>query len=159
MDKMLTGVFAYDPSEVFLSLGGWEPYGFAADTKIVINKTNDIINPYSGTDGDVSLALSRNRLGTLTMSLQRTSPANEVLTAYHQQMYFTRQVAFPVYLKDPRGYTLATFGWIQSQPDDTIAETIQENQWVIGLKDATLTRNAVGTGIAALNSITSLTLQ
>ncbi|WPK29321.1 hypothetical protein [Escherichia phage vB_EcoM_EP57] len=68
MDKMLTGVMAYDPSQVILSLGGWEPWGFAADTKIVIAKSNDIINPYSGTDGDVSLALSRNRLGTLTMS-------------------------------------------------------------------------------------------
>ena len=159
MDKMLTGVMAYDPSQVILSLGGWEPWGFAADTKIVISKTNDIINPYSGTDGDVSLALSRNRLGTLTMSLQRTSPANEVLSAYAQTMYSTRQVAFPVYLEDPRGYYITTIGWIQSQPDDTIGETIQENQWVIGLKDASLLRSTVGVGVNALNSITALTIQ
>lgn len=156
---MLTGVMAYDPSQVILSLGGWEPWGFAADTKIVINKTNDIINPYSGTDGDVSLALSRNRLGTLTMSLQRTSPANEVLAAYAQTMYSTRQVAFSVYLEDPRGYYISTIGWIQSQPDDTIGETIQENQWVIGLKDASLLRSAVGVGVNALNSISALTIQ
>ena len=159
MDKMLTGVMAYDPSQVILSLGGWEPWGFAADTKIVINKTNDIINPYSGTDGDVSLALSRNRLGTLTMSLQRTCPANEVLAAYAQTMYSTRQVAFSVYLEDPRGYYISTIGWIQSQPDDTIGETIQENQWVIGLKDASLLRSTVGVGVNALNSISALTIQ
>lgn len=159
MDKMLTGLMAYDPSEVILSLGGWEPWGFASDTKIVISKTNDIINPYAGTDGDVSLALSRNRLGTLTMSLQRTSPANEVLAAYAQTMYSTRQVAFPVYLEDPRGYYITTIGWIQSQPDDTIGDTIQENQWVIGLKDASLLRSAIGVGVNALNSITALTIQ
>ena len=159
MDKMLTGVMAYDPSQVILSLGGWEPWGFASDTKIVVSKANDIINPYSGTDGDVSLALSRNRLGTLTMSLQRTSPANEVLSAYAQMMYSTRQVAFSVYLEDPRGYYINTIGWIQSQPDDTIGETIQENQWVIGLKDATLLRSAVGVGVNALNSISALTIQ
>lgn len=82
---MLTGVMAYDPSQVILSLGGWEPWGFAADTKIVINKTNDIINPYSGTDGDVSLALSRNRLGTLTMSLQRTSQQTKFLLLMHKR--------------------------------------------------------------------------
>lgn len=158
MDKMLTGVFAYDPSQVVLSLGGWEPWGFAADTKIVISKTNDIINPYAGTDGDVSLALSRNRLGTLTMSLQRTSPANDVLSAYAQQMYSTRQVAFPVYMEDPMGYSLATIGWIQTQPDDNVSETIQDSQWVIGLKDATLARSEVGLGFSALNSITSLTI-
>ena len=45
MDKMLTGVMAYDPSNITLSLGGWQPYGFASDTKIVISKSNDIINP------------------------------------------------------------------------------------------------------------------
>lgn len=155
---MLTGMMAYDPSQVILSLGGWEPWGFAADTKIVISKSNDIINPYSGTDGDVSLALSRNRLGTLTMSLQRTSPANEVMAAFAQTMYSTRLVAFPVYLEDPRGYYITTIGWVQSQPDDTIGETIQENQWVIGLKDATLLRSAIGVGVNALNSITAMTL-
>lgn len=159
MDKMLTGVMAYDPSQVILSLGGWEPWGFAADTKIVIAKSNDIINPYSGTDGDVSLALSRNRLGTLTMSLQRTSPANEVLATYAQTMYSTRKIAFSVYLEDPRGYYISTIGWIQSQPEDTIGEMITENQWVIGLKDASLLRNEVGVGLSTLNSISALTIQ
>lgn len=155
MDQMLTGAMAYDPSQVTLLLGNWAPYGFSADSKIVVTKTNDIINPYAGTDGDVSLALSRNRLGTMTLSLQRTSGANEVLTAYHQQMYSTRQVAFPVYLKDPRGYVISTMGWIQSQPEDTIGDTIQSSDWVIGLKDCTLTRS---TTAAALNTIQSLVL-
>jgi len=158
MDKMLTGVMAYDPSNITLSLGGWEPYGFASDTKIVISKSNDIINPYGGTDGDVSLALSRNRMGTMTISLQRTSEANEVLSTYAQTMYSTRQVAFPVYLEDPRGYYISTIGWIQSQPDDTMGDTITTNDWVIGLKDASLLRNTATLGLSVLNSITALTI-
>ncbi len=40
MDQMLTGLMAYDPSEVTLLLGGWAPYGFATDTKITITKTS-----------------------------------------------------------------------------------------------------------------------
>ena len=158
MDKMLTGVMAYDPSNITHSLGGWEPYGFASDTKIVISKSNDIINPYGGTDGDVSLALSRNRMGTMTISLQRTSEANEVLSTYAQTMYSTRQVAFPVYLEDPRGYYISTIGWIQSQPDDTMGDTITTNDWVIGLKDASLLRNTATLGLSVLNSITALTI-
>jgi len=158
MDKMLTGVMAYDPSNITLSLGGWEPYGFASDTKIVVSKSNDIINPYGGTDGDVSLALSRNRMGTMTISLQRTSEANEVLATYAQTMYSTRQVAFPVYLEDPRGYYISTIGWIQSQPDDTMGDTITTNDWVIGLKDASLLRNTATLGLSVLNSITALTI-
>ena len=156
MDKMLTGTSAYDPSNVTLTLGGWSPYGWSADTKIVVSKTNDIINPYSGTDGDVSLSLSRNRLGTMTLSLQRTSDANEIFTAFVQQGYTTREVAFTVYLEDPMGYYISTIGWIQSQPEDTIGETIGENQWVIGLKDASLLRTASD---LALNAISALTIQ
>lgn len=156
MDQMLTGLFAYDASEVVLLLGGWAPYGFATDTKITIAKTGDVITPYSGTDGDVSLALQRNKLGTLTMSIQNTSGANEVLAAYHQQMYLTREVAFPVYLVDPRGYGLFTVGWIQSQPDITIGAEVQAADWVIGLKDATVSYDAGSSALSAINALNSI---
>lgn len=153
---MLTGPMAYDPSEITLSLGGWQPYGFAEGTKVVIAKANDLITPYSGTDGDVSLALMRNRLGTMTISLQRTSEANAYLTSYALQMYTTREVAFPVYLEDPRGYYIETIGWIQSQPQDTMGDTIQGNDWVIGLKDASLKRGETSAVLSAINTVTSL---
>lgn len=147
---------AYDPSQITLSLGGWQPYGFAEGTKIVVAKTNDLITPYSGTDGDVSLALMRNRLGTMTISLQRTSDANAYLTAYAAQMYTSREVAFSVYLEDPRGYYIETTGWIQAQPQDTMGDTIQGNDWVIGLKDASLLRSETSEILSAISTVTSL---
>ncbi len=154
MDQLLTGLTAFDPSEVVLLLGGWEPYGYADDTKINVTKTGDIIAPYSGTDGDVSLALQRNKLGTMTISLQSTSDANEVLCSWHEQMYITRIVAFPVYLSDPKGFSIQTIGWIQSQPDMSIGTETGTVDWVIGLKDATITRGfGVSTGLGALNGI------
>lgn len=158
MDQLLTGLGVFDPSETILLLGGWAPYGFATDTKIVVSKAGDVISPYAGTDGDVSLALQRNKLGTLTLSLQNTSDANEVLTAFHQQMYRTRIGAFPVYLQDPQGFGLMTIGWIQSQPDVTIGSEIQSADWVIGLKDATLSRSVVSTSLSALNGITGISI-
>lgn len=158
MDKMLTGVMAYDPSNITLSLGGWQPYGFAQGTKITVAKTNDIITPYAGTDGDVSLALNRNKLGTMTISLQRTSDANQILSTYAQTMYSTREVAFSVYLEDPRGYYISTIGWIQSQPQDTMGDAIETNDWVIGLKDATLLRTSASAALGVLNSISALTI-
>lgn len=155
MDQMLTGLMAYDPSEVTLLLGGWSPYGFAEGTKITVTKTGDIITPYSGTDGDVSLALQRNTLGTLTMSLQATSSANEVMTAFHSQMYLTRTVAFPVWLEDPRGFIVNTIGWIQSQGENTIGNEVTAVDWVIGLKNCTLTK---GTTAISLNAIQGITV-
>ncbi len=159
MDKMLTGYGAFDAGEVILLLGGYAPVGYATDTKIVVSKSNDIISPYTGTDGDTSLSLQRNKLGTLTMSLQNTSESNEVLTAFHQQMYQTRVVAFPVYLQDPRGFGLSTVGWIQSQPDMTIGAEVQSVDWVIGLKDASLSYlDAFSTSLSAMNGIKGLTV-
>lgn len=159
MDQLLTGLTAYDPSEVILLLGGWEPYGYADDTKITISKASDIVTPYSGTDGDVSLSLMRNKLGTLTISLQSTSGANEVLASWHEQMYLTRVVAFPVYLSDPAGFSIQTVGWIQSQPDVSMGAETGTVDWVIGLKDATITRGVgVSTALGALNGIKGISV-
>lgn len=155
MDQMLTGLMAYDPSEVTLLLGGWSPYGFASDTKITVTKTGDVVAPYSGTDGDVSLALQRNKLGTLTLSLQATSGANDVLAAFHSQMYITREVAFPVYMEDPRGFIINTIGWIQGQGENTVGAEVTSIDWTIGLKDCVLQR---GTTSIALNSIQGITV-
>ena len=153
---MLTGIFAYDPSQITLSLGGWEPYGFADGTKIVVAKANDIITPTTGTDGDTSLALNRNKLGTMTISLQRTSDANTVFANMAIQMYSTRTVAFAVYMKDPRGYYIETLGWIQSQPQDSMGDTVTGNDWVIGLHDASLKRDATSAALSAINTASSL---
>lgn len=156
MDQMLTGLTAYDPSQVILLLGGWSPYGFAEDTKITISKSGDIITPYGGTDGDVSLALQRNKMGTLTMSLANTSGANEVLCAFHEQMYLSRIAAFPVFLRDPKGFIINTIGWIQGQPDYTIGSEVEAVDWVIGLKDATLSRGATSFALNAIQGISVL---
>lgn len=157
MDQMLTGAGAFDPSKVVLLLGGWEVYGFAEGTKIVINKTSDLVIPYVGTDGDVSLALQRNKIGTMTISLQNTSGANEVLTAYNQQMLLTGEVAFPVYMNDPKGFQImATIGWLQTQPDMTIGSEIESVDWVIGLKDANLSYAPASGILSALNGVNAL---
>lgn len=156
-DRLLTGLTAFDASKVILLLGGYAPYGYATDTKIVVAKTGDINVPYAGTDGDVSIAYQRNKLGTLTISLQNTSDSNEVLSAFAAQTDQTGIVAFPVYLKDPKGFGLNTIGWIQSQPDMTIGAEIQSVDWVIGLMDSRLTYGVASNSIA-LNSITGITV-
>jgi hypothetical protein len=39
-----------------------------------------------------------------------------------------------------------------------MGDTIGTNDWVIGLKDATLLRSTVGLGVATFNSIAALTI-
>lgn len=154
MQELVTGFTAYDPSKVTLILGGWSPRHFAADSKIVIAKEGNINAKYVGTDGDVSIAIQRNKTGTMTINLHRTSPDNEVLCAFVGQGYSTTVVGFPVVMNDPKGYSINTIGWIEQQPEDTISAEVTASAWVIGLLDASLTRDVSST---ALNTISGLT--
>lgn len=137
MENMLTDFRSFDPANVRLLLGGYEPTGYAEDSMIVTAMANDVVLPYAGVDGDVSLALNRNHLGTMTITLQNTSPSNTVLSAFVTQAYSTGITAFPVLFTEPSsGLNLVTVGWVQTQPENTIAGTIGTMAWVIGLKDA-----------------------
>lgn len=146
----LTRYGAFDPAQVILLLGGYSPYGFS-ESKIVINKAEDFILPTVGSDGDLSLAINRNTMGTMTIGLQNTSPSNEVLSVWAFAAKTSRIVTFPIAMIDPSGMELlSTDAWIQTQPDYTIAKEVGEMQWVLGLFDATLAGNVA---MATTNAI------
>lgn len=145
----------FDPASVVLSLGGYSPYGYMSDTKIEIAKAEDNILPLVGVDGDLSLALNRNLSGTLTLTLQATSPSNDVLAAMAAQVKSTKFATFPVLMSDPAGLSvISTVGWIQKVPDVTISKEVSPAVWVIGLWQAEPTGN---TATSALNTIATIT--
>jgi len=153
MAKFLTLGKDYDPSEVKLILGGYSPFGFAPDTKIVVSKAEDLILPVQGTDGDTSIARNRNTLGTMTISLQNTSPSNGILASMDLVARTTGSSVFPVIMEDPTGMALiSTFGWIQTQPDYSVAQTVGQMDWVIGIADATLSGNITGAALGTIGS-------
>ena len=131
---------AFDPRHVECLIGGVEPYDFAEDTKIVINKAEDLIIPKSGVDGSTAFSVNTNTLGTCTLSLMNTSKFNQTLMIWLAELtkleadlvYF-----FPFYLKDPsNGLGIETYGWVQTQPDFTVGTEVGQLDWVIGLADA-----------------------
>lgn len=156
MENMLTDFRAFDPKNVRLLLGGYEPTGYAEDSMIVTTLANDIIMPYGGLDGDVSLAINRNHLGTMTITLQNTSPSNTVLSSFVTQAYKTGIVAFPVMFSEPTsGLLLTTIGWVQSQPENTLSGEINTMPWVIGLKDArTLYNKTIANAFSQIKGLT-----
>ena len=82
MSTQLLSLQAYDPKNVKLYLGGVRAYGFASDTKITVSRNSDNIMTMTGTDGEASAALSRDRSGVLTLSLQNASGFNDYLSAW-----------------------------------------------------------------------------
>lgn len=149
--NFLTPLRAYSSAKVTLHLGGLEVFGFADDSKIVISKADDIIIPYEGVDGEISLAINAKKMGTMTISLQNTSKFNEILEVWVTQSTTTGFASFPVLMNDPAGSTLlSAFGWIQTMPDYTVGTEVGTRDWVIGLQDA---RTSPSTATSPLNAL------
>lgn len=149
---------AFDPRQVECLIGGVEPYDFAPDTKMVINKTEDLIIPQSGVDGAAAFSINTNTLGTITLSLKNTSKFNETLMIWLAELtkleadlvYF-----FPFYLRDPSsGIGIETYGWVQSQPDFTLGNEVGQLDWVIGLSDCRFKMFDGQSGVEGIAAVT-----
>jgi len=156
MDTNILTPYAYDPKKVRLYLMTQRVTGFAADTKIVVARNEDNTIPHMGVDGELSVALSRNQSGVMTVSLQNTASWNGYFSDWQKQASVTRLVFFPVLLEGSQGLGLSTIGWIQRQPDLTYGTEVGQMDWEIGILDAWLSKDslyATGFGLAGLAGI------
>lgn len=147
---------AYDPRATRLFLFTQRVSGYAADTKIAVARNEDNIIPHVGVDGEVSVALSRNQSGVITVSLQNTSKWNGYLANWQKASSITGLVFFPVLLEGSQGLSLSTIGWIQKQPDLSYGSEVGQMDWEIGILDAWLddsTLGALTSGLAGLVGI------
>ncbi|WBF79437.1 hypothetical protein BNCALIDO_00047 [Aeromonas phage vB_AdhM_TS9] len=138
MSTQLLSLYAFDPLKCKLYLGGQRVFGYAADTKITISRNSDNIMVLTGTDGEASAALSRDRSAVMTVSLQNTSKFNETLALWQRQADSTGLVWFPVLLEGSQGPSINTMGCIQRQPDYTVGSEIQQLDWEFYILDAWL---------------------
>ena len=144
---------SYDSAKVRLYLGTERVTGFGPDTKITVTRSNDLVIPHVGTDGEVSLALSRNRTGTLEVTLQNTSSFNDWLAVFVRQADTTGLVSFPVVLEGSQGPYLTAIGWVQAVPALTYGAEVGDMTWTIGLLDCWLAPNQSS---SLLNAITGV---
>lgn len=150
--KILT-IQAYDPAKVLLYIGGQKVSGFAADTKIAISRNNDNIAPHVGVDGEVSVALSRDNSGVVTISLQNTATWNGYLAQWQRQANVTGLVYLPVQVEGSQGLSLNTIGWIQKQPDLSYGSEVGQMDWEIGILDAWLSPDQISGVVAGVTGL------
>ncbi|MCL2188428.1 MAG: DUF3277 family protein [Defluviitaleaceae bacterium] len=65
----------YDPGAVNLVVGGQVITGVADGTWITVERAEDSFTEYIGSKGEVAMAESNNRSGTVTVTLENTSPS------------------------------------------------------------------------------------
>lgn len=88
----------YDPKEVNVIIDGTFLTGFAEGTMVTVEKDEDDFSVTYGAQGDYSVAESHNTLGTITVTLQHTSPSLPFLRRLRNS-----KRRFPCYVVDANG--------------------------------------------------------
>lgn len=156
MSTQILTPFAYDPLKVKLYIGTQKVFGYSPDSKITVSRNNDHAIPHMGTDGELSVALSRDRSGVMTVNLQNTSPFNKTLMLWQRQADVTGAIFFPVLLEGSQGPSISTIGWIQRQPDLEYGSEVGDLAWEIGLLDAWYAPDQLSSFLSAAGSISGI---
>lgn len=75
----MSSITNYNPMKVSVIVDGRIITGFSDSSMVVITRNEDIVSTAVGTQGDVVYSENANRSGTITLSLQETSPSVDFL--------------------------------------------------------------------------------
>ncbi len=107
--------------------------GFADGDFVKISRDVDSYSKVVGADGYISRALSANRGGSIEITLQSTSPSNDVLSAMAAQDELTQTGIGSVQVKDVSGRTIcsAQNAWVKKLPEVTFGTEVGTRVWAL----------------------------
>jgi hypothetical protein len=126
----------YDPKRYELVFKGVQVQGYAAGTFIQVARQTETFSDDVGALGDVVRIKSHDLRGTVTITLQSTSPTNDLLSAFatvgEEGETIDGDVG-DVLLKDLNGLTTASAreAWIVKKPDLDVSVEHPNRVWVI----------------------------
>jgi hypothetical protein len=129
-------LYSFDPKELSVIVGPYIIRGFS-DSQVTLARTNPAWELVVGADGEATRVKSNDRSGTVTISLQQSSPSNDELTTLALADELSNTGLFPLFVKDNLGTTLcsAETAYIEKFPDAAFAKTAQTREWVIRADD------------------------
>lgn len=123
----------YDPKQVSMIYAGQIIEGFAEGTFILAERNEDSANLQVGSQGDATRAISNNRGGRVTITLQQTSPSNGVFDAQRLAMELAGGGVAPMLCKDAGGLEL--FGgaksWVVKPPPIEFSNEPTNREWIL----------------------------
>jgi len=127
------GVRRYDPAQNSLIMGGQIMEGFAEGTFINITRNADSFSLVIGADGSGTRTKSNDRSGKIAITLQQTSPSNDVLQGFLTADELNNGGQFTALHKDNSGRTVnaAETAWVMKPPDQGFAKEAENREWVI----------------------------
>lgn len=123
----------YDPGRVVFSFGSiLITGGYMDGTFIACERAEDAFSMSVGAAGDVTRVRSRNRTGSVTLTLQAASSLNDSLTAIAVADELFGTGSYPLQVKDLNGNTVveAPAAWIRKRPATEFADEASGREWV-----------------------------
>jgi hypothetical protein len=131
----------YDPAQINLIVGQNVVSGFADGTFVKVERNVDQAALQVGADGESTLALSQNRSGRFTFTLQQSSPLNDVFSALSDALENRSGGFQPVMVKDNNGTTLAHAekAWCVKRASTGFGKDPETREWIFETGNLDLT--------------------
>lgn len=122
----------YDPAKVVMTFKGSLMVGYVDGTFISAERDADAFTADVGSQGDVVRVKSNNRMGEVTLTLQQSSPSNDILSAHAVTDELTGLNTGALLIKDLQGTTLLTAeaAWVKKQPVSEFGNELSDREWV-----------------------------
>lgn len=126
-------LYTYDPKNVNILVGGISISGFVDGTFLECDMDEDAFIKRKGADGITSRAKNNNNSGTITITLQQTSPSNAVLQGFALLDRASGKGIIPVLINEAgTASTIATgFAWVKKVAKPSYAKEVLDRQWVL----------------------------
>lgn len=123
----------YDPGLVIVTFGSTIITGYADGTFVKASRNEDAFKTYVGADGTPARSRSRNRSGSIEITLSQTSPSNDALSASVLADELLGTGVSPCSIRDLNGTTLvvAPEAWVRKPADIEEGKEIGPRTWTI----------------------------
>lgn len=123
----------YDPKRIVVTFAGILVQGYAEGTFVNAERNEDQFELSVGGDGRGTRVRNNNRSGLVTLTLQQTSPTNDLLSFRAQLDELNGLGHGSFMLKDLNGTTLckAEAAWIRKYPNSEYSDTDAGREWTI----------------------------
>ena len=121
---------AFDPKSVKVTVAGVNLVGFSEE-KVTVERANNSWELNVGCDGEATRVKSNDLSGTITVTLQQTSPSNDFLTTvFYNDQNNDECVKIEIVDSSGKSKIIADKAWVEKMPDATYAKAHSDRQWV-----------------------------
>ncbi|KZE66795.1 hypothetical protein AWM68_20240 [Fictibacillus phosphorivorans] len=126
-------MITYNAKDVTVTVGSRFITGFAEGSMVECEKDEDNFSAKVSAQGEVSVAISNNPLGTITITLEQTSPD----VKYLNSLANSKQV-IPIWVKGPTEKAGGTRAMIKKPAGVTFADETEDREFEVQVFDYTV---------------------